>query len=79
MKMTVSAIHETIIAGLKAGVNRHWSFAKEYLNIKPEYLLTVSVADEIAKKGFDSIAAFDIELILERPTKKIAFDIFTQS
>lgn len=71
-------LNEIILLGLKVGVERHWKYTKEYLNIKPEYLLTVSVADELINNGFDSISGLDIQLDLEKPTKEIAFEIFIQ-
>ncbi len=56
--------------GIKAGVNRHWRYTKDLIKVKPEYLLTVSVADEITK-GFSNIHGIDIEIKLEEPTQLI--------
>ena len=42
--------HETIIEGIDDGVDRHWRFTKNLLCIKPEYLLTISVAHALGKR-----------------------------
>jgi hypothetical protein len=61
-------LNETILRGLKGGVNRHWTYTKDLFRVKPEYLLTVSVADEIANNGFGEKSGLDLALKLEEPT-----------
>lgn len=69
-------IEDQLLDGLKAGVNRHWRYAKELLQIKPEYLLTVSVADQLTE-GFDNFSGIDVQIRLEEPTKSVAFDLLS--
>lgn len=61
---------ERIIDGLKQGIDRHWRYTKNLLNVKPEYLLTVSVADALTD-GFDGICGLDLEIKLEEPTRRL--------
>lgn len=63
-----------IIDGIKKGVCRHWRYTKNLLRIKPEYLLTISVADALTD-GFDNINGLDLEIKLEEPTKAICADL----
>jgi hypothetical protein len=72
------SIEDRLLAGLKAGVDRHWRYTKELLHIKPEYLLTIAVADELTN-GFDSFHGIDIQIRLEEPTKSVAFDLLSGS
>ncbi|MCX7067174.1 MAG: hypothetical protein NTW85_05725 [Methylococcales bacterium] len=67
-------INERIIDGIKKGVNRHWRYTKNLLHIKPEYLLTVFVADALTD-GFDDINGFKLEIKLEEKTNLICRDI----
>ncbi len=52
-------IEDRLVAGLKAGVDRHWRYTKELLHIKPEYVLTVAVADALTD-GFGNFDGQDI-------------------
>lgn len=67
-------VNERIIDGIKRGVRRHWRYTKNLLCIKPEYLLTISVADALTE-GFDNISGLDLEIKLEEPTKAICSDL----
>ena len=71
-------IEEQLLTGLKAGVDRHWRYTKELLHIKPEYLLTVAVADALTD-GFGNFHGLDIQIRLEEPTKSVLFDLVTGS
>lgn len=71
-------IEEQLLAGLKDGVDRHWRYTKEFLHIKPEYLLTVSVADALTN-GFNGFHGLDIQIRLEEPTKSVLFELVTRS
>ena len=71
-------IEEQLLTGLKAGVDRHWRYTKELLHIKPEYLLTVAVADALTD-GFGNFHGLDIQIRLEEPTKSVLFDLVTSS
>lgn len=71
-------IEDQLLAGLKAGVDRHWRYTKELLHIKPEYLLTVAVADALTD-GFENFHGMDIQIRLEEPTKSVLFDLVTSS
>ena len=62
-----SAISE----GVKQGVDRHWRYSKEMLRVKPEYLLTVFVAEQIAN-GAGAQSGCDLSIKLEEPTHRIA-------
>lgn len=66
------SLNETIFRGMKYGVNRHWRYTKDLLKVKPEYLLTVTVADEIANCGINDISGLELLIKLEEPTYKIA-------
>lgn len=54
-------VSECIINGIKRGVTRHWGYTKDLLHIKPEYLLTVSVADALTG-GVNDISGLDLKL-----------------
>lgn len=71
-------IEDQILAGIKAGVLRHWRYTKEFLHIKPEYLLTVAVADELSE-GFDEISGLDVVIKLEEPTKSAIFTLMSEA
>ncbi len=71
-------VSERIIDGIKRGVDRHWRYTKNLLRIKPEYLLTVSVADALTD-GFDNIHGLDLEIKLEEPTHAICADLLIKS
>lgn len=67
-------MYQAILSGINRGVNRHWRFAKNMLQIRPEYLLTVSVADELTN-GACGIDGLDLLIKLEEPTKSISFNL----
>jgi hypothetical protein len=71
-------IEDQILAGLEAGVLRHWRYAKEFLHIKPEYLLTVAVADALSN-GFASVSGIDVAIRLEEPTKNAIFTLMSEA
>lgn len=66
--------YETIIEGIQRGVDRHWSYNKDLLRVKPEYLLTISVADEIAKR-FDGYSHEGLQIKVEESTFNISRDL----
>lgn len=59
-------------------MDRHWRYTKEILHVKPEYLLTVAVADALTD-GFDNFHGLDVQIRLEEPTKSVLFDLVTRS
>ena len=65
-----TALAERILDGIKSGVDRQWYYSKELLRIKPEYLLTVSVADKLMR-GLD----IHTRIALEETTGDIVFAI----
>jgi hypothetical protein len=65
-----SAISE----GVKQGVDRHWRYSKEMLKVKPEYLLTVFVAEQLAN-GAGAQSGYDLSIKLEEPTYRIVGDL----
>lgn len=67
-------LKDRIIEGVMLGIDRQWRYAKDLLKIRPEYLLTVSVADRIIQ-GFDDVSGMDVTLRLEVPTSKLRRDI----
>ena len=67
-------VNERIMDGIKKGVTRHWGYTKNLLHIKPEYLLTVSVADAMTQ-GFENVCGLDLEIKLEEPTHAISADL----
>lgn len=67
-------IQDCIIRGVKRGVARKLLYSKDLLKIKPEYLLTVAVADAVAE-GFDGVNGIDVEVKLEEETGRITRDL----
>lgn len=67
-----------ILEGLRDGVDRHWRLRKDFFQIKPEYLLTVSVADALTE-GFDGAHGLDLEIRLEEPTRSAAHEVIVDS
>ncbi|WP_338463096.1 hypothetical protein VZH09_13910 (plasmid) [Synechococcus elongatus IITB7] len=68
-----------ILQGLKEGVDRHWRYTKNFLKVKPEYLLTVSVADKISNCGFNQTSGFELSVQLEHTTGRIIGDIWEKN
>lgn len=62
-------IIDSLYEGIKKGVNRQWSYTKDLLTIKPEYLITISVADALSN-GFNSYFFQDIIIKLEEDVDK---------
>ena len=60
-----------LLNGVENGVNRQWRYTKNLLRIKPEYLLTISVADELTE-GFDNISGLDVIVKVEEPVHSAA-------
>jgi hypothetical protein len=71
-------IVEQLHSGLNAGVTRHWRYTKEMFDIKPEYLMTVAVADALSE-GYDDIHGLDIQIRLECPTRQIAYQLVSDA
>lgn len=71
-------MHQVILHGIERGVDRHWRLAKNFLEIRPEYLLTVSVADELTN-GVGEIHGLDLTIKLEEPTKAISFNLLSNA
>lgn len=67
----IMGLNEIVMQGIKGGVDRHWRYAKDLLRVKPEYLLTISVADEVANSGFGETCGLDISLKLEESTHRL--------
>ena len=78
MIKSVFTLAERVSDGISAGVDRHWRYTKDLIVIKPEYLLTVSVADEITK-GFSNHHGIDIEIKLEEPTQLIIGNLLIEA
>lgn len=53
---------EVLMDGVEEGVDCHWRLRKHLVDIKPEYLLTVAVADCLANKSLENGVDADIEL-----------------
>ena len=71
-------IHDRISQGIQHGVNRHWRYTKNLLQIKPEYLLTISVADALSE-GNANIHGIDLTIKLEEPTRSISFNLMSNA
>lgn len=69
---------DRVLEGLEKGVDRHWRYTKEMFNIKPEYLLTVAVADALAD-GYDNISGIDVQVRLEASTQTVAYTIVQEA
>lgn len=61
--------------GLKEAVDRHWRYSKEMLKVKPEYLLTVFVAEQLAS-GAGGHSGYDLSIKLEEPTYRIVGNLW---
>ncbi len=59
-----------ISEGMKQGIDRHWRYSKEMLKVKPEYLLTVFVAERLAW-GAGEQSGYDLSIKLEESTHNI--------
>ena len=75
MNMT---IQERIIEGIERSADRQWRYTKNLLLIKPEYLLTISVADALTK-GFDDICGLDLNIKLEESTNGVRGDLLMKA
>jgi hypothetical protein len=71
-------IVERLHAGLSAGVTRHWRYTKEMFDIKPEYLMTIAVADALSE-GYDGISELDVQIRLECSTRQIAYQLVSDA
>lgn len=71
-------LNKAILKGIECGVNRHWRYTKNLVRVKPEYLLTVSVADQLSK-GFGNVNGLDVEIKLEEPTHLIVGHIWMEA
>jgi hypothetical protein len=67
-------IVEKLHVGLVHGVTRHWRYTKETFGVKPEYLMTISVADALSE-GYDDVHGLDVLIRLEYPTNRIAYQL----
>jgi hypothetical protein len=68
------SLADRIIAGIKGGMDRQWRYAKDLLKIRPEYLITISVADSIIE-GFDDVNGIDVIVRLEVSTWEARRDL----
>lgn len=76
--MATLTLVEQVHAGIKQGVDRHWFYTKSFSKVKPEYLMTVSVADSLQQNGYDSNHWMDFDLHLECGTERIKNMIFSK-
>ena len=67
-------LESRIVNGIAEASRRSWNYRKDLYEIRPEYLLTVSVADQLIE-GFDGIHGFDIEIFLEARTRDVCLKI----
>jgi hypothetical protein len=74
MPAELKALEAEILAGLKHAMDRHWRLAKDLLVVKPEYLLTVFVADHLS-----DVLDVNTSIRLERPTARIIGDVWLSS
>jgi hypothetical protein len=78
MEFKSMKLDEQIRLGIKQAIDRQWRYTKNLTNIKPEYLLTIAVADALSQ-GFDEIAGVDLEILLEESTRRISADLQIQT
>lgn len=71
-------IIDQLHAGLNAGVNRHWRYTKEMFDVKPEYLMTVAVADALSN-GYNDVDGLEVQIRLECRTRDIAYQLVTEA
>ena len=69
--LSLARIEDKILEGLKHGMDRHWLFSKDTLRVKPEYLLTVFVAEYLC-----NTLGLETSIRLERSTDRIIKDIW---
>ena len=62
--------------GVEEGVDTHWRLRKHLTNIKPEYLLTVAVADCLASRSLEGV---DGDIELESSTWNVSYHCLTAS
>ncbi len=68
---------EPIINGLKKAIEKQWEYKKHLVQVKPEYLLTVFIADEISK-GYGNNTNFHLLINIEEETKRVALHLHMQ-
>lgn len=68
---SLSDLDHAVIDGITHAVDRHWRFAKNLVDIRPEYLLTTFVADRLA-----NVLSQTTCILLETRTKTIDFNIW---
>jgi hypothetical protein len=64
-----------ILEGMKQGIDRHWRYSKEMLKVKPEYLLTIFVAERLAN-GAGGQSGYDLSIKIEEPTRKVVSNLW---
>jgi hypothetical protein len=68
-------LDQALLDGLRIAVDRHWFLAKDMLEVKPECILTVYLAERLSE-GFDNISGIDLLIKLEEKTRKVVLDIW---
>lgn len=71
------SIEQRLIEGIISASDKTWNYRKDLLEIRPEYLITVAVADKLISSGFDGICGLDIHLYLEARTRDVCFELMS--
>lgn len=58
--------------GVERAVKKHWQLSKKTFDVRPEYLLTVAIAESLSG-GFEGRSGLDAEILLEEPTWSVIY------
>ena len=67
-------LRDAVVDGVVSAVEKHWQFSKKSFDVRPEYLLTVAIAESLSD-GFDGRSGLEAEILLEEPTWSVIFNL----
>jgi hypothetical protein len=59
---------------VERAVEKNWQLSKKTFDIRPEYLLTVAIAESLSG-GFEGQSGLDAEILLEEPTWSVIYTL----
>lgn len=70
-------LRDAVADGVERAVEKHWQLSKKTFDIRPEYLLTVAIAESLSG-GFEGRSGLDAEILLEEPTWSVIYTLVEQ-
>lgn len=67
-------LRDAVADGVERAVEKHWQLSKKTFDIRPEYLLTVAIAESLSG-GFEGLSGLDAEILLEEPTWSVIYTL----